>query len=56
MFMKIQIDFSEVTDKYIQFIEDNLINRPRKTLNYYTSNEVLLQELNSQNGKIAFIT
>jgi hypothetical protein len=44
------------TDKYIKFIEDNLNNRPQKTLNYYTPNEVLLQELNSQNGKIAFIS
>jgi IS30 family transposase len=48
--------FTYLTDRYIQFIEDNLNNRPRKTLNYYTPNEVLLQELNSQNGKIAFIT
>lgn len=51
-----KLDFTYLTDQYIKFVEDNLNNRPRKTLGYYTPNEVLLQQLHNPNGKIAFIT
>jgi transposase, IS30 family len=50
-----KLDFIYLTDKYIQFVEDNLNNRPRKTLGFYTPNEVLLQQLNNPNGKVAFM-
>lgn len=48
-FIPKKTDFTYLTPKYIQFIEDNLNNRPRKMLNYKTPNEVLLLELNKLN-------
>jgi len=34
-------DFSKYTDSYIQYVEDLINNRPRKSLGYKTPNEVL---------------
>jgi transposase, IS30 family len=48
-FIAKKTDFTYLSDKYIKYIEDNLNNRPRKTLGYKTPNEVLLQELNKLN-------
>jgi IS30 family transposase len=50
-----KLDFRYLTKKYIQFAEDQLNNRPRKTLGYYTPNEVFLHKIN-QTEEIAFIT
>lgn len=48
-------DFRNLTQEYIQFVEDQLNNRPRKTLGFYTPNEVFLHKIN-QTEKISFIT
>jgi len=37
-------DFSRITDKDLQQVEDKLNNRPRKTLGYRTPNEVFFKE------------
>jgi transposase, IS30 family len=50
-----KMDFKKLTAEHVQFIEDQLNNRPRKTLGYYTPNEVFLHKTN-QTEKISFIT
>jgi hypothetical protein len=40
------MDFSEVTNKQIKWIEINLNNRPRKRLGYLTPNEEFKQIIN----------
>ena len=52
-FISKKISFIYLTEKYIEFIEDNLNNRPIKTLDYKTPNEVFLHEINKE---VAFIT
>ncbi len=42
-------DFSTITDEYVQFVEDQLNNRPRKRFNFETPNYML-------NQKVAFVT
>ena len=49
-------DFTYVSEKYVQKIEDDLNNRPRKTLGYFTPNEIFLQLSTMTEQKIAFIT
>ncbi|MGI8493744.1 MAG: IS30 family transposase, partial [Pyrinomonadaceae bacterium] len=50
-----QTDFATITDKDIQLVEDKLNNRPRKTLNYQTPNEVYFKE-QEQLRKVALTT
>jgi transposase, IS30 family len=50
-----KMDFKKLTTEYVQFVENQLNNRPRKTLGYYTPNEVFLHKIN-QTEKISFIT
>lgn len=47
-------DFSEVTNKRIKWIENNLNNRPRKRLGYLTPNEKFKQIINM--NSVAFVT
>lgn len=47
-------DFSEVTNKRIKWIENNLNNRPRKRLGYLTPNEKFKQIINM--NSVAFGT
>jgi len=42
-------DFSTITEEYVQFVEDQLNNRPRKRFNFETPNYML-------NQKVAFVT
>lgn len=49
------LDFSQVTDEQIQFIEDRLNNRPRKVLQYRTPFEILFQATQS-NSSVALQT
>lgn len=42
------VDFKDVTDHEIQFIEDRLNNRPRKSLGYKTPMEVMMMHPNFQ--------
>lgn len=42
-------DFDTLTDEYIQFVEDELNNRPRKRFNFETPNQILTK-------KVAFTT
>lgn len=42
-------DFSTITDEYVQFVEEQLNNRPRKRFNFETPNYML-------NQKVAFVT
>jgi transposase, IS30 family len=44
------LDFNEVTDDEMQFIEDRLNNRPRKVLQYKTPFEMLLIATQSNSG------
>jgi IS30 family transposase len=37
-------DFTKITDQELQFVEDRLNNRPRKTLGYRTPNEVSFKQ------------
>lgn len=39
-------DFSTITDEYVQMVEDELNNRPRKKHGYLTPKEVILKEIN----------
>jgi len=39
-------DFSKLTDGDIHFIQERLNNRPRKSLNYLTPNEIIKREFN----------
>lgn len=41
-----QTDFSTITDAYVQMVEDELNNRPRKKHGYLTPNEVILRAIN----------
>lgn len=50
-----QTDFDHITDEYVQFIEKELNNRPRKKHGFLTPNEVLLKEINLTD-KVAFMT
>lgn len=50
-----QTDFENITEAYVQFIEDELNNRPRKKLGFLTPNEVLVKEINLSD-KVAFMT
>jgi IS30 family transposase len=50
-----QTDFDTLTQEYVQYVEDELNNRPRKKHGFLTPNEVLLKEIN-QTEKVAFIT
>jgi len=42
-------NFDEFSDEYIQWVENELNNRPRKRLGYYSPNEII-------NQKVAFVT
>ena len=46
-------DFNEVTDKYIEQIENILNNRPRKKLGYLTPNEKFNQIINQNSVALA---
>ncbi len=48
-------EFDKITSKDIKQVEDKLNNRPRKTLNYQTPNEVYVKEL-EQLRKVALTT
>jgi len=50
-----QTDFDAITEQYVQYVEDELNNRPRKKHGFLTPNEVLLKKIN-QTEKVAFIT
>jgi transposase, IS30 family len=39
-----KFDFTKITDEALQFVEDQLNNRPRKTLGYRTPNEVFFKQ------------
>lgn len=49
-------DFGKVSEEKIQEIEDLLNNRPRKSLNYLTPNEVLSRELSKAYKKMSHLT
>ena len=42
-YLKKGCDFSKTTDKEVDFIMDKLNNRPRKSLDYATPNEIFAQ-------------
>ena len=46
--------FENISNNYVQRVQDILNNRPRKKLNYLSPNEFLL--LNLFNQKVAFVT
>lgn len=48
-------DFDTITDDYVQYVENQLNNRPRKRLGFLSPNEVLSNELNLPD-KVAFMT
>ena len=50
-----QTNFGTITEQYVQYVEDELNNRPRKKHGSLTPNEVLLKKIN-QTEKVAFIT
>ncbi len=50
-----QTDFDTITQEYVQYVENELNNRPGKKHGFLTPNEVLLKEIN-QTEKVAFIT
>jgi len=50
-----QTDFDTITEQYVQYVEDELNNRPRKKHGFLTPNEVLLKEIN-QTEQVAFTT
>ena len=47
--------FENITPEQVQFVEDQLNNRPRKRFGFQSPNYVYLQKLTT-NGKVAFIT
>jgi IS30 family transposase len=49
-----KINFDEVDNKYIEFVQNKINNRPRKKLGFLTPNEKVLLIL--QNNKVAFVT
>lgn len=49
-----QMKFAMITDKQIDEVEDKLNNRPRKTLDFQTPNEVFFKE--QQQSKVALTT
>ena len=50
-----QTDLDTITEQYVQYVEDELNNRPRKKHAFLTPNEVLLKEIN-QTEQVAFTT
>lgn len=44
-------DFNLITQEQINFVQNNLNNRPRKVLGYATPHEMMLQEINDHNRK-----
>jgi IS30 family transposase len=48
-------DFNEISDEYVFFVQEQLNNRPRKRLGFFTPNEVLVKEI-KLTDKVAFIT
>lgn len=50
-----QTDFDLITDEYVQYVENQLNNRPRKKHGFLTPKELLLHELNLSD-KVAFMT
>ena len=46
-------DFNTITDEKLREIENNLNNRPRKVLGFYTPNEIRQQEINKVNNVAA---
>lgn len=48
-------NFDQITDEYIQFVENELNNRPRKKLGFVTPNEAYLKEI-MHSDNVAFIT
>lgn len=49
-------DFGEVTDEEVQYVQDLLNNRPRKSLNYLTPNEVVNKQLAKSYKKFSQLT
>jgi IS30 family transposase len=49
-----KINFDEVDNKHIEFVQNKINNRPRKKLGFLTPNEKVLLIL--QNNKVAFVT
>ena len=47
-------DFADVTQEELDDIVEEINNRPRKCLGYYTPKEVFLRELNSQRVAIRY--
>ena len=45
-----KIDFSTITDEFVQYVENELNNRPRKRFNFESPNKIF------QNNKVAFVT
>ena len=45
-------DLSKITDEDVQAIQERLNNRPRKSLNYRTPNEIISLEFNIQSGAL----
>lgn len=45
-------DFSKLTDEDVYNIQEKLNNRPRKSLNYLTPNQVIAQVINNEGGAI----
>lgn len=44
-------DFNLISIEQLNFVQNNLNNRPRKVLGYATPNEMMLQEINNRNVK-----
>jgi len=52
-----KIDFSTITDEYIEYVQNKLNDRPRKRLNFLTPNEIYNKFVKSNNiEKVAFKT